>query len=80
MSTTVATSRSADCRMSVRFGCTTGQSGKIRTWSAPSEAICSMSRAVSDGEKSSHEWNQPTDGVWLTPKRISPSPRPLRRP
>ncbi len=49
--------------MSVRFGCTTGQSGKIRTWSAPSDAIASRSRAVSDGEKSSQEWNQPTAGV-----------------
>ncbi len=63
MSTTVATSCSAEARMSVRFGCTTGQSGKIRTWSAPSEAIASRSLAVSDGEKSSHEWNQPTEGV-----------------
>ena len=67
-------------RISVRFGCTTGQSGKIRTWSAPRPAMASRSRAVSEGEKSSHEWNHPIDGVWLTPKRISPSPRPLPRP
>ncbi len=49
--------------MSVRFGWSSGQSGKIRTWSRPSPAIWSRSSRARAGSKSYQEWNQPLRGV-----------------